>query len=278
MIRDSYRWRAVTAGLLLALASAPAVLAQDAGMSLALTARAAWGPGAQIAQVTAGIAPQATDAYDPGLDVPALLAGPLQVWFHQNGMAISDLKRDMRGAAGDWELHVATPATGLGASIREGSTITLSWEPPVNSGGVCSGRAVTLTDGAAVIDMTAQRSHSFPASAAGGERVLTLTLGAASGGDQAAPQAPDQPRAPRVSRRGVLLVWQPVPGVAGYHVERSDNPDAAADFQRLTGDPVREARWLDDTVPGGAPVLYRVIAVSGGGCESTPSPGLPLAP
>ncbi|MDH4229767.1 MAG: hypothetical protein OEW11_08510 [Nitrospirota bacterium] len=290
-------WLALACGLLVVSAGSPVLAQSPASPSVALnlTASVPWGASVAAARVTAAIQTGASTAFDPGVDSPAVQAGPVQAWFRppvpSGGPAAADLRRDVRGDADVWELHVATPPSGLGAAVAPGATVTLTWDMP-SSGDVCGGRALLLADPATgtELDMTQARQFQFPApvissGTALATHVLQVTIGPLGTAPAGTVAAPDAPMIPRVTRRGVLVVWQPVAGgrVAGYQVERSDNPGDSSGgappvYRRLTQRPITEVRWLDAEPMNGAAVAYRIVAVSGSGCESAPSEAVLLSP
>jgi hypothetical protein len=69
----------------------------------------------------------------------------------------------------------------------------------------------------------------------------------------------------------VRLRWNAPPtSVAGYHIYRSDAPDAAP--QRITAEPVRQRTFADGRVQPDVPYWYTVRAVSRRGVEGDPAP------
>lgn len=275
---------ALAAGL--ALAATPAA-AQEPTLSLTLHVTAPVGAGTVGTDLVAGIAPGSGPGYDPGLDSRAYRLGALQAWFLEPTAPprARELMRDFRGGtdAESWTLEVTTPADDLGGTVGVGSPITLSWAPPVTASGLCGGRSLTLVDvdgGGLVVDMALDGAYTIPAPGPGGTHTLELVVGSDSGTAGAAPAAPSRLFSPVQGRRGVLLVWSPVGGdAAAYHVERTDAPgDPDPAFVRLTDRPVREARFMDGGAVGSGAVGYRVVAVSGSGCESAPSDTLVIGP
>jgi len=269
-----------------ALAGAPA-WGLDPTLTLALHLSAPAGAGTVGTHLTAGLAPGAGPGYDAGLDSRAYRLGALQAAFLNRGLPAKAqrLMRDFRDGSGEesWTLEVTTPAAPLGDPVAGFATVTIAWEPPATSGGVCGGRTLTLVDvdgGGVTLDMTAVPSYSLPAPGPDGVHTLQLVVGAPGSLAEGAIQPPSRVFSPLQGRRGVLLVWSPAPGAAaGYHVERTDAPgDPAAPFTRLTAAPVREARYVDADAVGKGAVAYRVVAVSGSGCESAPSQTLVVTP
>jgi hypothetical protein len=274
---------ALAAGLALA---APA-RAQEPTLSLTLHLSAPAGAGTVGADLTAGIAPGAGPGYDPGLDSRAYRLGALQAWFFDPSLPerARRLMRDYRDGAGAeaWTVQVTTPAGDLGGTVETGSPVTVTWGPPENASGLCTGRSLTLVDvdgGGLALDMATQASHTIPAPGPGATHTLELQVGPADAAAAAAPDPPSRLYSPVQGRRGVLLVWSPAGGAAAaYHVERTDTPgDPDPPFERLTDAPVREARYVDADVVGRGTVGYRVVAVSGSGCESAPSDTLVVTP
>jgi hypothetical protein len=282
------RHRRVTVSVLAAwaLAAAPA-FAQGPTLTLALHLSAPAGTGTVGADLTAGLAPGAGPGYDPGLDSRAYRLGALQAAFVNPALPekAQRLMHDFRADTGEqtWTLEVTTPAAPLGEAVPGSGTVTIAWEPPATSGGTCGGRTLTLVDvdgGGAAIDMTAAPSYTLPAPGPDGVHTLELVVGAPGSLSEGALAPPARVFSPLQGRRGVLLVWSPAPGsAAGYHVERTDTPgDPAAVFTRLTASPVREARYVDADAVGKGAVGYRVVAVSGSGCESAPSETVVVTP
>jgi hypothetical protein len=182
-----------------------------------------------------------------------------------------------------WTVEVTTPAGDLGGTVDAGSPVTVTWGPPESASGLCAGRSLTLVDvdgGGLALDMAVEASHTIPAPGPGGTHTLELRVGPADAAAAAAPEPPSRLYSPVQGRRGVLLVWSPADGAAAaYHVERTDTPgDPDPPFARLTDAAVRDARYVDADVVGRGTVGYRVVAVSGAGCESAPSNTLVVTP
>jgi len=64
------------------------------------------------------------------------------------------------------------------------------------------------------------------------------------------------------------IVWEPPPNYwpAGYHVYRSDT--SGGPYQRITGTPVAEAEYADESAAPGHKYYYVVTTVGAGGLES----------
>lgn len=268
---------AVTAFLLLLFGGGMAQ-AQEPSLSVSLHVTAAAGAGEVGAEVVAGLAFGATDAFDPDFDTLAFELGALQAWFYhaEAPERARKLRRDFRAGGGEsaWVVQVTAADASPGSTVAEGTPVTLSWDPAA-SDGTCGGRTLWLTDlsgDGGVVDMTVERSLVFPSPAPGQSHDFRLVI-ADGGGDAQPPAAPARVYTPLSGRSGVLLVWDAVPsGVIGYHVERSDAPGSPNPvYKRLTRSPVQDTRWLDETAAGMGAVGYRVVSVSGGGCESAPS-------
>lgn len=269
-----------------ALAAAPA-WGQEPTLTLDLHLSAPAGTGTVGTDLRAGLAAGAGPGYDGGLDSRAFRLGALQAWFHEPGLPprAQYLMHDFRGDAdaATWTIEVTTPAAPLGDPVPASGTVTITWGPPATSGGLCGGRSLTLVDvdgGGAAVDMTAVPSYSLPSPGPDGVHTLRLEAGPPGSLAEGAPDPPARLFSPLQGRRGVLLVWSPAPGAAaGYHVERTAAPgDPAAPFTRLTRTPVRVARYVDAEAVGLGAVGYRVVAVSGSGCESAPSETLLVIP
>jgi len=280
--------RHVSAALALAVAlcAAPAAPAAAQDLTLGLKVTAPVASGTVGTEVTAGIAAGAGAGYDPGLDSRAYHLGALQAWFLHPAAPerARELMRDFRGGQADdtWTLRLTTPAAPLGGeAVAAGSAITLTWGPPQTPGGVCGGRSLTLVDADGTrVDMTLTGAHTVPAPGPDGTYDLTLEIGGPGSSAAGVPAPPSRLLSPRQGRRGVLLVWSPGTGdTAGYHVERTLEPAAASPvFERLTDAPLNAPRYVDADAVGRGTVAYRVVAVSGTGCESAPSETLVVAP
>ncbi|MBI5135893.1 MAG: hypothetical protein HZA24_01005 [Nitrospirae bacterium] len=262
-----------------------ATAAPAAELALHLRVAAPLGPDRVAADVVAAIDPAASAGYDPGVDDVAYRVGPLQAWFLDPAAPAPAryLKVDVRAGAGAevWTLQVATPLTGTGDGVTPGDPVTLSWDPPA-TGETCTSRRIQLLDGSGgVADMGPVSTYTFAAPGADRPYTLELVIGAPGSAANQAPAAPQGLVSPQQGRRGVLLMWAPVAGDGvAYHVERVNHPTdgGARSVVRLTGAPLRETRWLDAGMVGQAVVAYRVVAVSGSGCESAPSEELLIAP
>jgi len=279
---------ALLAALWACVAGAPA-WAQEPPLTLELHLSAPVGADAVGADLTAGIRPDAGPAFDPGLDSRAMRVGAVQAWFLEASQpaAAQRLARDYRAgtAAEVFEIRVETPAGAPEGAVAAGAPVTLAWAPPATAGGVCTGRTLTLMDADAgvAVDMTAVRAYTFAAPGAGVERALALEVGAPGTLATAVPAPPGRLFSPSHGRREVVLVWSAGDDAAGYpagyHVERTDRPGAAAPaFTRLTDTPLGETRYVDTDVAGRGAVGYRVVAVSGAGCASAPSDTLVVTP
>ncbi len=278
------RLTALRSGVLgLALAVGICPVAGAAEFELNLNLSAPLGADRIGTDLTAGLQTGATSGYDAGVDSLSYRVGPLQAWF-VGGADAGYLKADLRSgdATEVWSLQLVTPTTNAGDSVVPGDPVTLSWNPPT-SVGACTGRELTLTDTHTnqVINMATRRSYTLAAPNPGVPYQLDITIGATGTAAQAVPAAPGAPVAPQQGRRGVLLMWEPVAGDGiAYHVERVENPanGATRRVTRLTAQPVTDTRWLDRGAVGLRSVAYRVVAVSGSGCESAPSEALLLTP
>ena len=262
-------------GLALVFGVGP-VVATAAEFELNLNLSAPLGAGRIGTNLTAGLQAGATSGYDAGVDSLSYRVGPLQAWFIGSAEA-GYLKTDLRSGntTETWSLQVVTPATGTGDGVVAGDPVTLSWNPPVNVG-TCTGRELVLTDANAnqVVDMATTRTYTFFAPSPGVPYPLDIAIGAVGTSAQSVPATPGAPVAPQQGRRGVLLMWEPVAGDGiTYHVERVENPTDGATrrVQRLTDHPLADTRWLDQGAVGLRDVAYRVVAVSGSGCESVAS-------
>jgi len=259
-------------------------LAQTPELRLTLSATAPVGTDRAGAEVVAGLDAGASDAFDAALDVRAYRLGPLQAWFLDAGGPDGGrfLARDFREGAVEtiFTLQLVTAMSPIGR-VREGADVTLSWLPPETSTGVCLARSLTLVDGTASVEMALASEYTFPAPPLDTPYTLDLVVGIPGSATYAIPAAPTGLISPGQTRRGVLLVWpEGASDVAGYHVERVVNPldGATRSVQRLTTTPTGLTRWLDSGVTGTDPVAYRLIAVSGAGCESAPSEELLVSP
>jgi len=278
------RW--ARGGMLATLLLATPALAAAADLTMGVTVSAMVGTTPVATGVEAVIQSGTTTGYDPGVDSLAYRVGPLQAWM-LNGSApfgAQEMKRDVRAGLNEerWQLQVLTPSDGTGAAVTPGDWVTISWNPPL-SGGVCSGRAMSLTDlqTATVVDMAGASDYRFVAPASGVPYDLDLVVGAAGGVSQAVPAAPSGLVSPQQGRRGVLLTWSPLADAGvRYHVERISNPRNGATRQvsRITPAPQWDSRWLDTETIAHQEVAYRVIAMSGAGCESLPSTELLVFP
>ncbi len=234
----------------------------------------------------AGIDAAASTGFDGGYDALAFRMGPVQAWFvhPSEPEAGRYYKHDIRSGSTPevWSLEVHTPYNTITGGLTSDTPVTLSWKPPVNTGGVCAVRSMTLVDANGVShNLATEQQIVMPPSAVPGIYTAELTIGSALSSG-AIPLAPDPPLSPSQGRRGVILVWTPLAsGVMGYHVERIDSPTdpAARTVTRITSAALTEPRFIDRSVVGQtSTVAYRIVAVSGAGCESAPSAELLLLP
>ncbi|MFQ5508238.1 MAG: hypothetical protein ACE5FN_02750 [Leptospirillia bacterium] len=236
-------------------------------------------PGAQSGgEVVVGIDAAATSGFDPGQDSRAFRLGPLQAWSLQpvtTPERVRYLGRDWRSGAGEeiWQIQVATPATPIGDQVVQDSVISVEWNPPAAADGTCVSRDLQLIDPVGnVFLMTDVFGLDFPAPGAGATYDFTLIAGVPKVSGGIAPDAPSRLAIPYIGRRGNMLVWASGKGnKARYHVERASDP--AGLFERITPEPVKASRWLDDSPEAkqSGTYFYRVVAVSGSGCASVPS-------
>ncbi len=138
-----YMFQTIMIGVMLAALATPAYAASEWEAGITVSVRNASN------RLNLGQRSDATDGFDYGYDVPAMLAGDVRAYFICDG---KKLWRDIKSATADyvreWDLFVESPLSG--------ETVTISWDPAALGGLILKDPST-----GAVVDMRTARSYVY---------------------------------------------------------------------------------------------------------------------
>lgn len=131
-------------GVMLAAVAAPAYAASEWEAGITVSIRNASN------RLNLGQKIGATDGFDTGYDVPAMLAGDITAYFTCDGRRVwRDIKSASPGYMKEWDLSIGSPLTG--------ETVTVSWDPAA----VAEGLTLKDPSTGAEVDMRAVGSYTY---------------------------------------------------------------------------------------------------------------------
>ena len=183
----------------------------------------------------------------------------------------------LENADGEDPIAAPGPPRGLTSTV-EGTTATLSWQPPDSGGGVLVYRILRFGDGQEWVELksaTAETTYTDTGLAPGGFYVYRVSALNVVGegpwfglGLQVPAAVPGPPRdlTATVGGSRVVLSWQPPESdggarVSGYRVEGSADGTSWAELEAAT----TETAYTDDGVAPGGVYRYRVAALNSAG-------------
>jgi hypothetical protein len=254
---------------------APRVYAAEWQMDINVSVPYTLGEGGKASQVVAvGTRVTALDGFDNTWDTVALGSALLSAYAYHPELSPDHqtLARDFRSDSypKQWDIYIISSDgyDGGGNPVTmDGQPVTLSWNLPTISAGVCVGIAFTLTDVTAGVTVDLLQPSYTYTNVSGTPRQFQFSTEQVV---ESPPPSPVNLYSPRVGSASVLLAWTGVGGstAAGYHVYRRD--PGSTQYTRLTPSPVTVQKYIDSDVPPGS-YAYLVTTVTSTGCESSPS-------